>query len=126
MAISSLPSKYGIGDFGKSAYEFVDLIKRANIKIWQMLPLNPTGFGNSPYQSTCGFALDPIYIDLEQLEKEGLIKSLKPFNEKRKVVEYDKVRAHKDKYLNEAFEKQEDTKSPSFKKFIKENPWVID
>ena len=87
MAISSLPSKYGIGDFGKSAYEFVDLIKRANIKIWQMLPLNPTGFGNSPYQSTCGFALDPIYIDLEQLEKEGLIKSLKPFNEKRKVVE---------------------------------------
>ena len=126
MAISSLPSKYGIGDFGKSAYEFVDLIKRANIKIWQMLPLNPTGFGNSPYQSTCGFALDPIYIDLEQLEKEGLIKSLKPFNEKRKVVEYEKVRAHKDKYLNEAFEKQEDTKSPSFKKFIKENPWVID
>lgn len=126
MAVSSLPSKYGIGDFGKSAYEFIGLLKQANIKIWQMLPLNPTGYGNSPYQSSCGSAIDPIYIDLEELESEGLIKSLKTFNEKKKVVEYEKVRAFKDKYLNEAFLTQTDTKSSGFKKFLKENPWVKD
>ena len=51
LALSSLPSKYGIGSFGNESYEFIDLLNVAGIKIWQLLPLNPTGFGNSPYQS---------------------------------------------------------------------------
>ena len=50
LALSSLPSKYGIGSFGNESYEFIDLLNVAGIKIWQLLPLNPTGFGNSPYQ----------------------------------------------------------------------------
>lgn len=125
MALSSLPSKFGIGDFGKTSYEFVDIIKRCGIKFWQMLPLNPLGSGNSPYSSVCTFAIDPIYIDLEELLEEGLIIGLKSCNERKKQVEYDKVRNYKNKILREAFLNQNDTKKEAFKKFIKENPWVI-
>ena len=50
MSISSLPSDYGIGDFGRDAYEFVDISHDMGFKIWQLLPLNPLGYGNSPYQ----------------------------------------------------------------------------
>ena len=126
-AISSLPGEFGIGDFGECAYKFVDYLKKAGIKIWQILPLNPTGYGNSPYQSNCGFAIDSIYIDLRELEKEGLIDNLKPFNEHKKTVDYPAVRAHKEKYLHEAFKNSKDTLTkPAFKKFIKENPWVED
>ena len=127
MAISSLPGDFGIGDFGENAYKFVDYLKKANIKIWQILPLNPTGYGNSPYQSICGHAIDSIYIDLYELEKEGLIEDLKPFNKNKKLVDYPAVRAHKEKYLKEAFKKNQDLLSkPVFKKFVKENPWVED
>ena len=127
MAISSLPGDFGIGDFGENAYKFVDYLKKANIKIWQILPLNPTGYGNSPYQSICGHAIDSIYIDLYELEKEGLIENLKPFNKNKKLVDYPAVRAHKEKYLKEAFKKNQGLLSkPVFKKFVKENPWVED
>lgn len=125
LGISSLPSKYGIGDFGENAYKFVDLIKEAGVKIWQILPLNPLGFGNSPYQSVCSNAIDPIYIDLEDLEKQELISDLKPLNANSNKVDYKKVREFKNKYLKEAFEKQEDTKKQAFKDFVKENPWVV-
>ena len=99
MAISSLPGDFGIGDFGENAYKFVDYLKKAGIKIWQILPLNPTGYGNSPYQSICGHAIDSIYIDLYELEKDGLIDNPKPFNKSKKLVDYPAVRAHKEKYL---------------------------
>ena len=125
LGISSLPSKYGIGDFGENAYKFIDLIKEAGVKIWQILPLNPLGFGNSPYQSVCSNAIDPIYIDLEDLEKQELINDLKPLNANSNKVDYKKVREFKNKYLKEAFEKQEDTKKQAFKDFVKENSWVV-
>lgn len=127
MAISSLPGDFGIGDFGENAYKFVDYLKKAGIKIWQILPLNPTGYGNSPYQSICGHAIDSIYIDLYELEKDGLIDNPKPFNKSKKLVDYPAVRAHKEKYLRQAFKNDKDTLSkPVFKKFVKENPWVED
>ena len=127
MAISSLPGDFGIGDFGENAYKFVDYLKKAGIKIWQILPLNPTGYGNSPYQSICGHAIDSIYIDLYELEKDGLIDNPKPFNKNKKLVDYPAVRAHKEKYLRQAFKNDKDTLSkPVFKKFVKENPWVED
>lgn len=127
MAISSLPGDFGIGDFGENAYKFVDYLKKAGIKIWQILPLNPTGYGNSPYQSICGHAIDSIYIDLYELEKEGLIDNPKPFNKSKKLVDYPAVRANKEKYLRQAFKNDKDTLSkPVFKKFVKENPWVED
>lgn len=73
LAISSLPSRFGIGDLGKSAYEFVDILKQAGTRIWQVLPLTPLGFGNSPYQSSSSFAGDEIYISLEKLADYGLL-----------------------------------------------------
>ena len=73
MPISSLPSPYGIGTFGKAAYEFADFLKAAGQKYWQVLPLGPTSYGDSPYQSFSTFAGNPYFIDLDILIKEGLL-----------------------------------------------------
>ena len=73
MPISSLPSDYGIGCFSKSAYEFVDWLKEAGQTYWQILPLGPTSYGDSPYQSFSTFAGNPYFIDLKTLIKEGLL-----------------------------------------------------
>lgn len=125
LAVSSLPSKYGIGDFGKEAYEFIDYLKEAKIKIWQVLPLNPIGYGNSPYQSECGSALDPLYISLDLLYEDKYLKSLpKSFNKTADRVDYDAVRNYKEKYLKEAFKNQKDLNKKEFKDFIRENKWV--
>ena len=73
MPVSAIPSKYGIGGFSKQAYEFVDMCKKAGQSYWQILPLGPTGYGDSPYQSFSTFAGNPYYIDLETLIGEGLL-----------------------------------------------------
>lgn len=73
MPVFSLPSKYGIGCFSKEAYDFVDFLADAGQSKWQILPLGPTGYGDSPYQSFSTFAGNPYYIDPETLVEEGLI-----------------------------------------------------
>ena len=73
MAISSLPSPYGIGTFGKAAYDFADFLRKSGQSYWQMLPLGPTSFGDSPYQSFSTFAGNPYYIDLDMLIEDGLL-----------------------------------------------------
>lgn len=73
MPMSSLPSKYGIGTMGKAAYEFVDFLHASGQSWWQLLPLGPTGFGDSPYSSVSTFAGNPYYIDLDMLIDEGLL-----------------------------------------------------
>ena len=73
MHISSLPNKYGIGTFGKEAYEFADFLDKAGQKYWQMLPLGPTSYGDSPYQSFSAFAGNPYFIDFDILHKDGLL-----------------------------------------------------
>ena len=65
--VSSLPNKYGIGTFGKEAYEFVDFLRKSGQGVWQILPLNPVAEGNSPYSTYSAFALNPYFIDLELL-----------------------------------------------------------
>ena len=72
MHIASLPGKYGIGTFGKEAFEFVDFLKKAGQGYWQILPLGPTSYGDSPYQSFSAFAGNPYFIDFDILNKEGL------------------------------------------------------
>ena len=67
MPIFSLPSKYGVGTLGKEAFGFVDFLKKAGQRHWQILPLNPTGYGDSPYQSCSTFAGNPYFIDLDAL-----------------------------------------------------------
>ena len=73
MPVFSLPSRYGIGSFSKSAYQFVDMLKKAGQKYWQILPLCPTSYGDSPYQSFSTYAGNPYFIDLDQLIEEKLL-----------------------------------------------------
>ena len=73
MPVSSLPSTQGIGTLGKGAYAFVDWLQSAGMRVWQVLPLLPTGYGDSPYQSCASDALNYYFIDFELLEKEGLL-----------------------------------------------------
>ena len=73
MHITSLPGPYGVGTMGKSAYEFIDFLEKAGQSWWQLLPLGPTGYGDSPYQSASAYAGNPYLIDLEQLCSQGLI-----------------------------------------------------
>lgn len=82
MHISSLPSSYGIGDFGKEAYNFVDFLSKAKQKYWQILPLGVTGFGDSPYQCFSAFAGNPYFIDLDELIERGYL-------DKEEVKKYD-------------------------------------
>lgn len=105
MPIFSLPSEYGIGDFGNSAYEFIDIINQMGFKIWQILPLNPMGEGNSPYKSYSSFAGDEIYISIDLLKEQGLIDMAFPTFDfaSNSVVEYSKVRALKTVLLKNAF-----------------------
>ena len=69
--VSSLPSAHGIGDLGRSAHEFVDFLAQAGQKIWQVLPISPTGYGDSPYQCFSAFAGNPLFIDLFELRDRG-------------------------------------------------------
>lgn len=73
LPLSQLPSPHGIGTMGKAAFGFVDWLASAGMKIWQVLPLQPTGYGDSPYQSCSAGALNPYFIDLDLLEEEGLL-----------------------------------------------------
>ncbi len=75
LPVSSLPSPYGIGSFGKSAYVFIDQLSQAGMKYWQVLPIGPTSFGDSPYQSFSTFAGNPYFIDLDILINYGLLES---------------------------------------------------
>ena len=73
LPISALPSRYGIGGFDRAAYEFVDFLSEAGQSVWQILPLGPTGYGDSPYQSPSAFAGNPYFISLERLREDGLL-----------------------------------------------------
>ncbi|OOB79201.1 MAG: 4-alpha-glucanotransferase [Epulopiscium sp. Nuni2H_MBin001] len=81
MHISSLPSPYGIGTFGKAAYEFADFLKKSGQTYWQILPLGQTSYGDSPYQSFSSVAGNPYFIDLDELAKEGLLRKADYENE---------------------------------------------
>ena len=74
LPISSLPSPYGIGTLGKEARDFVDFLAKAKQRWWQILPVAPTSYGDSPYQSFSAYAGNPYFIDLEQLIEIGLLK----------------------------------------------------
>ena len=73
MHIASLPGKFGIGTFGKEAFEYVDFLTKTGLKYWQILPLGQTGYGDSPYQSFSAFAGNPYFIDFDLLREDGLL-----------------------------------------------------
>ncbi|NLH01068.1 MAG: 4-alpha-glucanotransferase, partial [Clostridiales bacterium] len=74
MHITSLPSPWGIGTLGKAARDFIDFLDESGQKYWQILPVSPTGFGDSPYQSFSAYAGNPYFIDLDMLCEWGLLK----------------------------------------------------
>ena len=73
---TSLPARFGIGDLGPSAFAFIDLLASAGQRLWQVLPLGPTGYGDSPYQCFSAFAGNPLLISLERLLEDGVIEEL--------------------------------------------------
>ena len=73
LPVSSLPSPYGIGNFGKEARNWIDLLAENGQHYWQVLPLGPVSYGDSPYQGFSAFAGNPYYIDLDALSEEGLV-----------------------------------------------------
>ena len=95
LPIFSLPSSYGIGCFSKEAYQFVDFLKSTGQSYWQILPLGTIGEGNSPYLSYSSFAGSVLYIDLEQLQAEGLLTPEEcdgwEFADGEDKVDYDRV-----------------------------------
>ena len=125
LPVFSLPGRYGIGDFGESAYRFVDLLSDAGVRIWQVLPLNPLGYGESPYQPFSSFAGETLYIDLDTLYEDGLLSSRpKAFRKGADRVDYQAVRAYKEPFFRKAF--SEFKKRPltrEYRAFVKEE-WV--
>ncbi|QXM06385.1 4-alpha-glucanotransferase [Crassaminicella indica] len=131
MHITSLPSPYGIGTFGKEAYAFIDFLVKAGQKYWQLLPLGSTGYGDSPYQSFSAFAGNPYFIDLEFLEEDGLIKkedySHLDFGSDREKVDYEKIFNEKMPVLRKAFENGKQKYNEEVKNFREENKdWIDD
>lgn len=124
MPVSMLNGPHGIGDFGECARHFLRSTAKAGFAIWQLLPLNPLGYGNSPYQPYSSFAGDEIYISLDELTKEGLIGEVPHFNAMNHHIDYEGVRQFKEKYLREAFAHFKEDED--YAAFIKRAFWLDD
>lgn len=124
MPVSALPSKSGIGELGKDTITFINQLKNAGVTIWQILPLTPVGFGDSPYQPYSSCAGDEAYISLEKMYEDGFLKE-KPeeFRKNAFQVDYGAVREWKEPYFREAFENFEQTEK--YKEFAAQ-PWVYE
>lgn len=131
LPVSSIPSKYGIGTFSKQAYEFIDLLKKAGQSYWQILPLGPTGYGDSPYQSFSTFAGNPYYIDLETLVEEGYLTAEDceacDFGEDVRYIDYEKIYLSRFKVLRKAFHNSNIEEEEAFLTYVEENSfWLED
>lgn len=130
LAISSLPSRYGIGCFSKEAYEFVDFLEQAGQKLWQILPIGPTGYGDSPYQSFSSFAGNPYFIDLETLIAEGYLTEEDcdacDFGSNDEYVDYEKIYKARFGVLKKAFRNRNDRDSREYADFVKANAYWLD
>lgn len=121
MPVASLPSDYGIGDFGPTSYTFVNLLASCGVKIWQILPLNPLGYGNSPYQPYSSHAMDDLYLSLEIFTKLNLLKKVEEFHKYSDKIDYDEVRSYKQFYIKEAYKNY--IPDECYNEFVKQ-PWV--
>lgn len=129
MHISSLPGPGGIGSLGKEAYAFADFLKASGMAVWQVLPLGPTGYGESPYQSSSVFAGNPMLISCAALREAGLVtyddgEEFTPDAPER--VDYPAVRESKEKLLRRCFAQSEGKLQKELAAFRRENPWVED
>ena len=128
LPVSALPSKYGIGCFSHEAYEFIDQLKKAGQSYWQILPLGPTGYGDSPYQSFSSYAGNPYFIDLETLVKEGLITekdcSMLDSGQYEERVNYGNLYTTRTVILRKAFNSFKG--GADYNEFISENAFWLD
>lgn len=129
LPISSLPSKYGIGCFSKEAYDFVDWLKKAGQCYWQILPLVPTSYGDSPYQSFSTYAGNPYFIDLEKLIEEGVLTKEEcdeiDFGSNKSDIDYEKIYNARYVLLRKAYENSNISQNDSYNKFVHENAWWL-
>ena len=119
LPIASLPSEYGIGCMSSAAYEFVDFLKAAGQSFWQILPIGPTGYGDSPYQSFSTFAGNPYFISPEDLIKRGWLKKSEcakyDFGDDPEYIDYEKVYKSRFRMLRKAFERSDIKKDEQLK-----------
>lgn len=129
MPVSALPSRIGAGELGESAFQFIELLKENHVKIWQILPLNPVGYGNSPYQPYSSCAGDELYISLDALAEEGLLKEHpKEFQERATRVDYEAVRQYREPFLRTAFDvftEKKGQEETAYKEFASQE-WVYE
>lgn len=126
MAVSALPSEYGIGSFGKACFDWLDFLDKTGTKCWQILPLNPTAYGDSPYQSPASFAGNPYFVDLEELYKEGLLTSDELDGEKCKSerIDYGRLFLTRIAVLKKAFSRF--VKTVEYARFCHKNKQWLD
>ena len=131
MPITSLPSPYGIGTLGKAAFRFADFVKETGGKYWQVLPIGPTSYGDSPYQSFSAFAGNPYFIDLDILVEEELLEQEeleeREWGEERTKVDYGLIYGNRFPVLRLAYARSTHENTKEFKKFEEENAyWLSD
>ncbi len=126
MPIFSLPSPYGIGTFGTAAYKFVDYLKSAGQTYWQILPLGPTSYGDSPYQTFSSFAGNPYFIDLDKICYEGLLslEEIAEYSKNDETVDYEFLYYNRFKLLKIAFSRFK--ADENYSNFCLENNFWLD
>ena len=127
--ISSLPTKYGIGTLGKEAFAFIDFLKQAGQTYWQILPIGPTSYGDSPYQSCSVYAGNPYFIDLETLIDQGLLedRDLADYPDLTgDHVDYGALYQYRLPLLERAYDRGRVLYASRFAAFRAANPWVED
>ena len=128
LPIFSLPSPYGIGTLGKAAYDWIDFLHEAGQQLWQVLPIGPTSFGDSPYQSFSAFAGNPYFIDLEQLCEDGLLQKedCAPLADQADSAAIDYAKQYQYRYaiLKKAYSRFDNPNEIS--RFRKAHNWVDD
>ena len=128
LPISALPSPHGIGTLGKAAYAFADFLRAAGQKYWQLLPLGPTSYGDSPYQSFSTFAGNPYFIDLDLLVEDGLLEREEidavSWGDDPQYVDYGRIYETRFPVLREAFRRGWTRDKAAVDAFRKENPWL--
>lgn len=130
MHISSFPTNYGIGTMGSEAYRFVDFLQKSGQKYWQILPIGPTSYGDSPYQSFSTFAGNPYFIDLDKLREDGALKFEEyadlDWGSDREKVDYEKIFKNRFKVLQIAYSRDRQRKREEIHKFRVENSYWIE
>lgn len=131
LPVASLPSKYGIGCFSKEAYAFIDKLVEAGQSYWQILPLSPTSYGDSPYQSFSSFAGNPYFIDPDALVEEGVLTEEEcesfDFGSNPVQIDYEKQYRQRFLLLRLAYERSNIAQNPDFIRFMEQNAdWLED